>query len=184
MSSATLEQPAAFDTTKLPLVPQVAQKDKPIMRFELLFGRHEERNPKWKPTHQKKDSATGVMIPVMLNEDGDEVPENLMYVRGDIVETTVDLLRAIDHNSGRNGVKKFKRVEGDPIGELRKAQEAVAADPIPGIAVAAVDTRWTIDKLNSKSLRDLQLICSEAKLKFDAGDRKDRLISLIMGQAK
>ena len=183
MSTATLEQPA-FDISKLPVVPQTQAKDKPILRFELLFGRHEERNPRWKPTHQRKDAATGVMIPVMLNEDGDEVPENLMYVRGDIIETTVDLLRAIDHNSGRNGVKKFKRVEGDPIGELKKAQEEAKSDPIPGAVVAAAKTRWTVELLNAKSLRELQLICSDAKLKYDAGDRKDRLIALILGQVK
>ena len=180
MSTATLEQPV--DLSKLPEVPQKPAYLKPIMRFELLFGRHEERNPRWKPTHQRKDPATGVSVPVMLNEDGDEVPENIMYVKGDIIETTADLLRVIDHNSGRLGAKKFKRVDGDPIGEMRKAQEAIAADPIPSIA--ATETRWTVDKLNAKSLRDLQLICSESKLKYDAGDRKDRLISLIMGTIK
>lgn len=181
MSTTTLEQPPV-DLSKLPEVPQKPTHQRPVLRFELLFGRHEERNPRWRPTHQRKDSATGVFVPVMLNEDGDEVPENLMYVKGDIIETTADLLRVIDHNSGPNGVKKFKRVEGDPIGEMRKAQEAVAADPVPGIAVNK--TRWTVDALNLKSLRDLQLICSEAKLKYDQGDRKDRLIALVMGTAK
>lgn len=181
MSQATLEQ-TPFDTTKLPTVPQKPMHEKKVQRFELLYGRHEGRNPKWKPTHQKKDSATGVMIPVMLNEDGDEVPENIMYVEGDIIETTEDLPRTVDHNSGPNGAKKFKRVEGDPIGEMKKIQEAAAADPIPGTVVPP--TKWTVDALNAKSLRELQLICANARLKYDASDRKDRLIQLILGQAK
>lgn len=179
MSTATLEQPV--DVAKLPLVPSVPQSQKPVLRFELLFGRHVERNPHWRPTHQRKDSATGVMIPVMLNADGDEVPEEVTYVRGDIIETTSDLLRCIDHNSGPNGAKKFKRVLGDPIGDIKKLQEAEKADPVPG---APEKTRWTVDSLNAKSLRELQLICSEAKIKYDAGDRKDRLIQLILGQVK
>lgn len=180
MSTATLEQPAT-DYSKLPHVPQKPLHQKPVLRFELLFGRHTDRNPRWKPTHQRKDPATGVMVPVMLNEDGDEVPEEITYVRGDIIETTDDLLRCIDHNSGRNGAKKFKRVEGDPIGEMKKVQEAEKADPIPG---TVPETRWTVDKLNAMSIRELQLKCSEAKIKYDAGDRKDRLIQLLLGQVK
>lgn len=180
MSTATLEQPV--DISKLPTVPQKAAYQKPIIRFELLHGRHTDANPRWRPTHKRKDPATGVEIPVMLNEDGDEVPQEIMYVKGDIIETTEDLLRSIDHNSGRGGVKKFKRVEGDPIGDMKKIVEANKADPVPG--ASAMKTRWTVEGLNNKSVRELQLICAENKIAYDAGDRKDRLIALIMGTTK
>lgn len=183
MSTATLEQPVNIDD--LPLVPVVPKHQKPLLRFELLFGRHEERNPRWRPNHKRKDSATGVMIPVMLDADGNEVPENILYVyvrgRTTIIETTVDLIRAIDHNSGPNGAKKFRRLNPGEFQEPVAAAPQAVAQTQAAEPPTVPEAKWTAEKLNPKSIRELQLICAESKIPYDNGASKGQLIALLTG---